>query len=307
MLSRRKLANWGVLLLFVVSLAELPSQRADAVVAGGGTCSDSGNTVTCGTGVGGTPGTGSGTGGGSASSTGGASTVSTPPCPDYVPYSTAFPGADGGPPPAGSTQPGAWYVDLCATGTVVTQGLGVVWFTTGQAPTVPPPDPSAVGAQAASQLQLPDPSLVLSPTGTGYVNLAEWLWIDPSIWHPFTTSAQACNAGGCVTATATATPAYVTWNTGDGSTLTCNGPGTAYNSAISASAQSTSCSHTYTTTSASQPAPSGNPNAAAFTVTATVTWMVAWSGPDGSAGSLSSLTTQASTALVVTQIESVNN
>ena len=123
---------------------------------------------------------------------------------------------------------------------------GVEWFATGQVPGTPPPDPAVVGAQAASELRLSSPSLVLSPSNSGYVNLAEWLWIDPSIWHPFTTTAQACNAGGCTTASATATPAYVTWSTGDGSTVTCNGPGTAYNTALPADAQSTACSHTYT-------------------------------------------------------------
>jgi hypothetical protein len=224
-----------------------------------------------------------------------------------VPYSTVFPGSSGGPPPAGVSQSGAWYVNLCATGNAVTQGLGVAWFATGQVPTVPPPDPAVVGAQAASELQLPSPSLTLSPSTKGYVNLAEWLSINQSTWHTFTTSAQACNAGGCVTATASATPVYVTWDTGDGSTVTCNGPGTPYNPNISAEAQSTNCSHTYTRTSAGQPTPDGNPNDAAFPITATMTWVVAWSGPDGSAGGLPGLTTQASTSLPVAQIESVNN
>ena len=45
-------------------------------------------------------------------------------------------------------------------------------------------------------------------------------------------------------------------------------------------------------TSAGQPSPDGNPNDAAFPITATVTWSVAWAGPDGSAGALPSLTTE---------------
>lgn len=277
--------------------------------AGGNTggCSDSGSTVTCGAGVGGQPGSGGGNGGGATlTGSGGGSTQ--PQCPDYVPYSVAFPGAgDGGPAPAGEPQPGAWYVDLCAVGNAMSMATGLAWFGTGQVPGTPPPDPATVGAEAASGLRLPEPSLTLSPATTAYVNLAEWLRIDPSVWHSFTTSAQACTAGGCTTASATATPSYVTWSTGDGSTVTCNGPGTAYNEAIPADAQSTSCSHTYTTTSAGQPTPDGNPNDAAFPVTATVTWTVAWSGPDGSAGALPSLTTEATTSLKVAQIESVNN
>ena len=120
-------------------------------------------------------------------------------------------------------------------GSATGQATGVVWLATGQvAPTVPPPDPAVAGAQAASELQLPIPTLTLSPAATGYVNLAEWLWIDATVWHSLSTTAQACNAGGCVTATATATPAYVTWDTGDGSTVTCNGPGTPYDPALPA-------------------------------------------------------------------------
>ena len=274
-----------------------------AVVGGGGTCTDTGNIVSCGSGVSGT----TGTGGGSTPGGGGATTVSVPTCPNWVLYSTEFAGS-AGPPPAGAPQPGAWYFNTCASGTATGEGTGVAWFATGQAPTaVPPPDPAVAGAQAASELQLPSPSLTLSPSTTGYVNLAEWLWITPSMWHPLTTSAQACNAGGCVTATATATPSYVTWDTGDGSTVTCNGPGTPYNPDLPANSQTTACSYTYTTTSAGQPSPDGNPNDAAFPITATVTWTVAWSGPDGSAGALPSLTTHGATSLKVAQIESVNN
>jgi len=198
-------------------------------------------------------------------------------------------------------------VDLCSVGNAQSIAQGVRWFVTGQVPTMAPPDPATVGAQAASELQLPTPSLTLSPVTTGYVNLAEWLAVAPSIWHLFTTSAQACNVGGCTTATATATPAIVRWNTGDGSFVTCNGPGTAYTPDLSAAAQSTNCSHIYRATSANQPNPEGNPNGGAFTVTAAVTWVVAWSGPDGSAGALPSLVTQTSTSLKVAQIESVND
>lgn len=297
----------GATSLFVITLAVLPTQHAGAAVGGGGTCTDSGQTVDCGSGVDGQTGSSGGTGGDATPvSDGGGSTA--PQCPDYVPYSVAIPGGgDGGPPPAGAPQPGAWYVNLCAQGGVQGMATGVEWFATGAVPTIPPPDPAVVGAEAASELRLSSPSLVLSPSNSGYVNLAEWLWIDPSIWHTLSTTAQACNAGGCTAATATATPTYVAWNTGDGSTLTCNGPGTAYNTALPADAQSSTCTHTYTQTSAGQPSADGNPNDAAFPITATVTWTVAWTGPDGSAGALPSLTTEGTSSLKVAQIESVND
>jgi len=293
----------------VVAIAVTPGIAFAGTGTGGGSggCTDSGQTVTCGAGVGGQPGSGGGDGAGATlTSAGGGSTA--PQCPDFVPYSVAIPGGgDGGAPPAGAPQPGAWYVNLCAQGSVQGMATGVEWFATGLVPGTPPPDPALVGAQAASELRLASPSLVLSPSNSGYVNLAEWLWIDPSIWHPLTTTAQACNAGGCTTASATAKPAYVTWSTGDGSTVTCNGPGTVYDTATPADAQSTDCSHTYTESSAGQPSPDGNPNDAAFPITATVTWSVAWAGPDGSAGALPALTTEGTSTLKVAQIESVNN
>ena len=140
------------------------------------------------------------------------------------------------------------------------------------------------------------------------MNLAEWLSVTPSIWHSFTTSAQACNAGGCTTASATATPAYVTWNTGDGSTVTCNGPGTAYNPAIPRRrAVDVVLAHLHDHLGG--PAdPDGNPNDAAFPVTATVTWTVAWTGP-GRVGRRACPASRptATTSLQVAQIESVNN
>jgi hypothetical protein len=295
----------GVVVLVVLVCVAVPATSARATGRAGG-CADSGATLSCGSGVGGSPGNQGPSRGGPGAS-GGAGGVVQRHCPDYVPYSVAIPGGMGGPAPAGAVQPGGWYVDLCSVGNAQSIAQGLQWFATGQAPTVAPPDPATVGAQAASELQLPTPSLALSPVTTGYVNLAEWLSVTPSIWHLFTTTAQACNAGGCTTATATATPAIVTWNTGDGSVVACNGPGTAYNPDLSASEQSTACSHTYATTSAGQPDSGGNPNDGAFTVTASVTWTVSWSGPDGSAGVLPSLITEASTSLKVTQIESVND
>ena len=205
-------------------------------------------------------------------------------------------------------QPGAWYVNTCATGSATGQATGVVWLATGQAaPTVPPPDPAVAAAQAASELQLPSPTLTLSPSTTGYVNLAEWLWITSATWHSLSTTAQACNAGGCVAATATATPSYVTWNTGDGSTVTCNGPGTPYDAALPATSQSTTCSHTYTTTSAGQPSPDGNPTMPPSRSPPPSPGALPGRVPNGSAGVLPSLTTQGATSLEVAQIESVNN
>jgi hypothetical protein len=229
-----------------------------------------------------------------------------PACPNYVPYSAEYPGSNGGPPAVGANPNGAWYMNTCAVGTQQTMGTGLIWVVNGQPPPPPPPDPAVVAAQAGSQLQLATPTLTFSPAANAYVKFPEWLAINATIWHPFTTSATACNAGGCTTVTATATPTYVTWDTGDPVAPTvCNYPGTPYRPNVPFSEQSTQCSHTYEISSYGQPSPDGNPNDAAFPIIATVVWNVTWAGPAGSTGQLAAIRTQGTSTLKVEQIESV--
>jgi len=134
------------------------------------------------------------------------------------------------------------------------------------------------------------------------VNLATWLWVSPSVWHPFTATATA----GRVSATATARPVRVEFSTGDGESVTCDGPGTPYDPNEPSSTQTTACSHIYGSSSASQESPDGNPNDASYVVTATITWSVTWDvvGATGG-GNLPPLTTTSTTRLRVEQIESV--
>ncbi len=174
-------------------------------------------------------------------------------------------------------------------------------------PPPPPPDPGTVAAQAESQISLPSPVLEKNPSSFGVVNFPEWFWVDASIWHPVSTTATACNAGGCVSATATATPSSLYINTGDGSGITCNGPGTAYDTSLPETSQSTDCSHTYTISSYGQPSPDGNPNDDAFSLSATITWTVTWvaSGAASGSGSLGNLSSTGRASLRVEQIESV--
>ena len=236
-------------------------------------------------------------------------TSSPPPTCGYVPY------PQGGPPPAGMDPNGAWYIDTCDMGSSMAMATGVTWLVNGApappasaSPTVAaPPTPAAAAAEAASELGLPDPTIVTNPAGTGYVDVAEWLWIEPSAWHPYTVTATACNAGGCTSATALATPQDVTWHTGDGAVVVCRGPGVAYDTQIPPDQQHTYCQHTYRQSSAGQPAPAGDPNAAAYRVTATVTWSVSWSSSGGAAGTLPDARTSATVDLRVEQIEAVRD
>ena len=183
----------------------------------------------------------------------------------------------------------------------------MVWLATGQAaPTVPPPDPAVAAAQAASELQLPSPTRPQS--------------VDNGLREPGRVAldhvrdlAFALHHGPGLQRR------WVRGGHGHGHPFVCDvehrrridghlqRPRYPLRPALPASSQSTTCSHTYTTTSAGQPSPDGNPNDAAFPITATITWSVAWTGPNGSAGCSPSLTTQGATSLEVAQIESVNN
>lgn len=79
-----------------------------------------------------------------------------------------------------------------------------------------------------------------------------------------------------VSVTATAAVATISYDMGDGTTITCKGMGTPYDPSYG-DQPSPDCGHTYTTTSAGQPG-------SAFTITATSTWTVHWVSTDGQQG-----------------------
>jgi hypothetical protein len=206
--------------------------------------------------------------------------------------------------PPGGPLPGGWFSVTCVdlqTGAMVTNTQWITQAVGGAA--APAVDPHALALAAERSLRLPDPQPSFSPGGSAVVNLPTWLWVDPSIWHPQSVTASA----GGVTATAMAAPVSVSWSMGDGTTVVCDGPGVAYDPSQSPNTQSTTCEHTYAVSSAGQPSPDGNPDDASFSVTVTVNWSVSWSAvgaPGG--GALPSLTTAATVAERVKQVESVN-
>jgi hypothetical protein len=205
--------------------------------------------------------------------------------------------------PAGGPTPGAWYSVTCddaATGAQVTQ---TVWITSAKAAAVPQVDPRTLALRAEQSMTLPAPLIGLDPVGTSFVGLATWLWVDPSIWWARSVTASA----GSVSATAVARPVGVTWTTGDGTSVSCGGPGVAYDRAQPSAWQSTYCSHVYAYSSLGQPSPDGDPDDGQYAVTATVEWAVSWSAvgaPGG--GSLPTLYTTSRTGLRVAQVESLN-
>jgi hypothetical protein len=120
-------------------------------------------------------------------------------------------------------------------------------------------DPVVLADQTIQQLPLGSATIEMAPPAGSeqLVGVATWLWIEPSAWHTITATASA----GPVTTTATATPTKVVWDMGDGSTVTCDGPGTPYDP--SHPTATTDCSYTW-------------PKAGSYQVTATIYWSVSW-------------------------------
>ena len=199
-------------------------------------------------------------------------------------------------PPAGTDthagQKGAWYTLSCPD--ALKGGLGFtstnseVWLT-NPPPTTTSPTAQQLAAQATAELKLSDPGIGSSPvTGSPeLVGVPVWVWASSSSWSA--KSATASAAG--VSVTATATPVSATWSFGDGSSITCDGPGTVYSPSEGADTASPTCGHTYT-------------QVGSFTLTVTVTWKVTWAGA-GQTGVFNGLTTTASEPVTVEQSNAV--
>ncbi len=209
----------------------------------------------------------------------------------YQPFSSTDP------PPAGSSGPGTWYVRSCHD-PVFNGPLGVplfgnmVWLPDTAAPI----SPGVLAQQAVSRLALPTLVIRINPTvrldparpvsQISYV--PSWLWVDAGSWG--SRSATASVPGLAVTATARAT--RLVFTTGDGATVTCNGPGTPWTPGTDPAAASPTCGHTYTTPGS-------------YTLQATATWSVTWAG-GGATGTAGPLSTTAGLNVQVAEAGGLN-
>ena len=160
-----------------------------------------------------------------------------------------------------------------------------------------PPPPGVLAALAVRFLRLPDPVIRSSPApgALQLTRLPTWLWVAPAAWRPQSKTAHV--PGESVTATAT--PVSASWRMGDGKTVTCHGPGTAYNRGDNPASSSPTCGYTYARSSAGQPH-------AAYHVTVTITWDITWTGTGGAGGALPPLFTAAAAAMRVAESQAVN-
>lgn len=193
-------------------------------------------------------------------------------------------------PPRGS-EVGVWLRKVCVDDRGFSTGT-VVW-----APQPPAVDPAALAQQALGYVPVPTPGIGMNPPSDRdqFVGLPIWLWLDRGGWQPVSASASA----GGVTVTVTAVPERVSWDMGNGDTLSC-GPGTPYDPRRPEHQQSTDCSYTYRRSSASQPRER-------YQVTATATWHATWtvSGAPGG-GDLGAIRRSATAEVRVAEAQAIN-
>jgi hypothetical protein len=186
---------------------------------------------------------------------------------------------------------GGWYLKTCygADGAAQTAFGGPVWML-GTPPVV---SPAVLARQARSRLNLPEVLIRLNPTGDQLVNLPVWLAMEATSWKPQSATASA----GGVSVTATARPVAASWAMGDGATVECAGPGTAWSPGTDPARASPDCRYTFRGSSAGTAG-------GAYTVTATVTWEVSWAGA-GQTGTVPGLTTTGAVQVRVQESQAV--
>ena len=168
-------------------------------------------------------------------------------------------------------------------------------------PNPPPQQPSPIelAKQAAATIKMSPPAIGIAPTheGSGLVGMPVWMWTVqfPDTWGTHK-SAPATAPGLWVVATATAKS--ITWDMGDGHTVTCGNPGTAYVASYGLSS-SPDCGYTYTQ-------PSGGKPGGVYTVTGTTTWEVTWVASTGQAGTLPPVTADSTTTVKIGELQAVN-
>jgi len=153
----------------------------------------------------------------------------------------------------------------------------------------PPASVELVAQRAVDLLTIPQPQVAASPRfeAVQVVRVPVWWWIEPGTWR----SRAATASIPALAITVEAAPTQVTWHAGDGSSITCHGPGTPWTPHQDPGAASPTCGHTYTT-------------AGAYPVQANLTWAISWSG-GGMSGALPPITTSTTVEVSVVELRSV--
>ncbi|WP_223179604.1 ATP/GTP-binding protein [Streptomyces griseicoloratus] len=142
----------------------------------------------------------------------------------------------------------------------------------GADPAVPAIDTEVLAQRAVDSMKLTGPDIASPPPEGRYtVGVPMWLWVrqGETTYGPATATASV----GAVNGDRHRTVTSIRWIMGDGTIITCAGPGTPYRGS-EGMVDSPDCGHRYATTSSGQPGER-------FSLTATSTWTVDWEPPAG--------------------------
>ena len=160
-----------------------------------------------------------------------------------------------------------WYVRTCNGGDLGEQS---VVLRDGPPPGYgAPPDPEELARRALASISLLPPRVAVAPRrskGPGLVGLPVWMWASGGASYFGPLRASASDRGLTVEITARVT--RIVWTMGDGTQVTCTGPGTPY-AADGPRAGRTSPDCGYDR---------GYARAGTYQVSATTFWTVEWSG-----------------------------
>ena len=198
---------------------------------------------------------------------------------------------------------GAIWIQRCVTS--LGDGRGQpVWRATP--PPGQPETPADLAATAIARMRLRGPQIGTVPAASsnpaikpspGLIGVPVWLWtvVTPQTWGPDTIRAEI--PGLAVIATARASK--IVWNMGDGSSVTCHNPGTAYRASDGVT-KSPTCGYLYSQASLSRPD-------GLYTVTGTTTFTVTWRTVGGGATGTVTLNLTSTAYLAIEEVQAVTS
>lgn len=159
----------------------------------------------------------------------------------------------------------------------------------------PPVDPTVLRDRATAQLVLPDPAVGTFPSleNPALVQTPTWMWIEEG-WSPL----SAADGQGFTAVSVTATPAQADWDMGDGSVVTCAGPGERWEPGRYEFGSS--CTHTYARSSAGEVENR-------YSASVTVTWDLTWSINGNAQGSFGQVDQTSAFSVAVGEVQAVES
>jgi hypothetical protein len=198
------------------------------------------------------------------------------------------------PPSGDDPSKGVWGVKSCYTAPGSGTVMQLIVWRRNPAPSM---TPAQIAQLALAKLHLLGAQIVVAPQpgGAGAVGLPVWLStaVSDGTWGP----QNASDTEGGITVTVTARASRIVWALGDGGTVSCNNPGTAYEPRFGMAASPT-CGYVYAVPSSTPAHPHGR-----YTITATTYWTVDWTG-GGQSGVLTP-TSQAQTSVEIGEVQVV--